>query len=94
MGYAYEDHCQEVYEREFCTDYADALSDQWELTKKLSEIKSWVEEIDSELRNKNGVNVSHVDWMLEELFHRMDLKISTEPLHIVSLPQAQLAQVK
>jgi hypothetical protein len=94
MGLAYEEYCDAVYERE-CVEYDTGnhhFDEVCKLTNQLSRVEYWAQAIDDDLRNENGVDIHHIDWMLEELFTILKLPISTKHLNIISGPQ--LAQVK
>ncbi len=95
MGYAYEDYCQDVYERDFSVSYqgTERYDEVKTLEMKLNSVEYWVKSIDEDMRNPAGVNIQNIDWMLEQLFDRLGLEISSAPLNIVS-GNTQLLQVK
>lgn len=91
MGYAYEDYCEDVRERDHCTDY-HYCSQCMKSVDKIARVQYWAQAVDDELRNPENVDIALVDRALEELFHLLDMPISEKPLNVISHPQ--LMQVK
>lgn len=89
MNYTYDDFCQDAHDNHYCDE--DTRIERLDVKLKLNEIRYWVGAIDEDLRNKGEVDISHIDWMLEELFHALDMPISKEQLNIVSKIQKQVA---
>lgn len=89
MGYAYEDYCQDAYERER-VDYPLSIS-EYNQQSKINSLQYWIHAINEDLRNPK-VEIEHIDWMFGQLYAYMDQDFPEGDLQIIRTPQ--LAQVK